>query len=121
MDKQQAYQSLWGRFGIPAYEENSVPDEAKAPYITYQVLLDDLDAQVFPTASLWYRGSSWNSIDAKLAEISRELSNISPIPLDEGFMYVSKNTPWAQRSTDNDDRSVKRYILNLIVEFLTNM
>ena len=48
MNKQQAYNTFWGGFGVLAFEENSVPDDeiiaelikagvaaAKYPYITY--------------------------------------------------------------------------------------
>lgn len=118
MDKQQAYYSLCSRFGLPAYDETSVPDDAKLPYITYQVILDDLDAPVYPTASLWYRSTSWNDIDNKLAEIATEIEDMQPIPLDEGYMYVTKGSPFAQRMAE-EDRTVKRYVINIGVEFLT--
>lgn len=130
MDKQQAYYSLWSRFGLLAFEENSVPsqdelkkiaDKSKLPsdrYITYQVILDDLDAPVYPTASLWYRSTSWNDIDYKLTEIAAEIEDMQPIPLDEGYMYVTKGSPFAQRMAE-EDRTFKRYVINLGVEFLT--
>lgn len=118
MDKTQAYYHLWSNFGIPAYDENSVPDDAVMPYITYQVIIDDLDAPVYPNASVWYRSTSWEAIDLKMIEISGKLGQMKPIKLDDGYMYVTKNTPFAQRMTD-EDRTVKRYVLNLGVEFLT--
>lgn len=120
MDKQQAYYNLWSSFNIPAYEELSVPDDAVFPYITYQVLLDDIDGIIFPTASLWYRGTSWTEIDAKLEEISEFIEDMSPIPLkDGGYMHVDKGTPWAQPMAEDNDRTVRRYLLNLSVEFFT--
>ena len=119
MDKQQAYYKLWSSFELPAYDEMSVPEDAKMPYITYQVILDDLDAPVFPTASLWWRDSSWTNIDLKLTEIAAYIEDLLPIRLDEGFMYVSKGSPFAQRMAEDDDRTVKRYVINLAVEFLT--
>lgn len=119
MDKTQAYYYLWSRFGIPAYDETSVPDDAVAPYITYQVVLDSYDDPVIATASVWYRGTSWEPIDLKVIEITGIIGNMKPIALDDGYMYVNKGTPWAQRMADDTDRTVKRYILNLGVEFLT--
>lgn len=119
MDKQQAYYKLWSSFELPAYDEMSVPDDAKMPYITYQVIVDDLDCPVYPTASLWWRGSSWTSIDLKLSEIAAYIEDLQPIRLDDGFMYVSKGTPFAQRMAEDSDRTVRRYVLNLAVEFLT--
>lgn len=119
MDKEQAYYSLWSSFSVPAYDEGSVPDEAKPPYIAYQVLIDDIDAPVYPTATLWWRDTSWAGIDAKLAEIGSYIEDLSPIKLDDGYMNVTKGTPFAQRRTDDSDKTVKGYLLNLGVEFLT--
>lgn len=119
MDKQQAYYNFWSRFSIPAYDENSVPDKAAFPYITYQVITSDYDHGIFPTASIWYRSDSWQGIDAKLNEISRSIEEMLPIPLDNGgYMQVNKGSPFAQRMAE-EDRTVKRYVLNLTVEFLT--
>ena len=84
MDKQQAYYNFWSSFSIPAYDENSVPDGAAFPYITYQVMVDEIDAPVFPVASIWYRSDSWTAIDAKVNEISRAIDEILPIALDGG-------------------------------------
>lgn len=119
MDKTQAYYSLWSRFNIPAYDELSVPNDAQMPYITYQVILDELDSPVYPTASLWYRGTSWEAIDLKLAAITSTIGQMKPIKIDDGYMYVTKGSPWAQRMAEETDRTVKRYILSLGVEFLT--
>lgn len=119
MDKQQAYYSLWSQFDIPAYDELSVPDGAEMPYITYQVIVDELDEVIAPTASIWYRGTSWSAIDEKLAEVNTKISSMKPIRLDDGFMFVTKGNPWAQRMAEDTDRTVRRYILNLNVEFLT--
>lgn len=121
MDKQQAFYGLWSNFNIPAYDELSVPDDAVMPYITYQVITDSIDKPVFPTASLWYRSSSWSDIDLKLQEITDYIDNVLPIELDAGYMNVTRGTPWAQRMAEELDRTVKRYVLNLNVEFYTRI
>lgn len=105
---------------MPAYDENRVPEEAELPYITYQVILDDIDSPINPMATLWYRDTSWTRIDAKLAEMSRYIDDMDLISLNEGgYMYVTKETPWARRTSDPDDKTVIGYRLNLQVEFLT--
>lgn len=119
MDKQQAFYSLWSSFGVPAYDENRVPEEATYPRITYQVIVDCLDEPVFPTATLWARGTSWTWLDAKLKEISDHVEDMLPLQINEGYIQVSKGTPWAQRVTDPSDRMIIGYRLNLGIEFLT--
>ncbi len=133
MNKQQAYKTFWGTFGVFAFEENSVPDDevinelirsgvaaAKYPYITYQVLTDELNAPVFPTASIWDKSSSWERADLLSNTIAARIKAINTIRLDDGRMFITKGTPFAQHSNDEGDATIKRIVLNIGVEFLTD-
>ena len=40
MDKSQALNTFWNSFGIPAYDEYTVPDGTSIPYITYDTATD---------------------------------------------------------------------------------
>ena len=53
MDAEQAIHSFWSSFGLTAYDENSVPDTAELPYITYSLSYDTFDHQVSMVANLW--------------------------------------------------------------------
>ena len=121
MDKQQAFFNFWSRFNLLAYDENRVPEDAVYPYITYQVLLDNLDSPVFPMATLWDKSTSWTRLDTKEKEISDYIEDMLPIKLDEGYMNITKGTPFARRTSDPNDKTVIGYILNLGVEFLTRI
>lgn len=120
MDKAQAIQLFWGSFGIPAYDETDVPDDAVMPYITYGVATDSIDAVVNMGASLWYRTNSWKDISQKAEEIAETIVKMNPpsIEINNGRLYISKGTPFAQRMSD-DDGSVRRIYLNIQAEFLT--
>jgi len=59
MDKAQAINSFWSSFELKAYEQNSVPDGAELPYITYETATDSIENVLPLTASLWYRTTSW--------------------------------------------------------------
>lgn len=118
MDKQQAYYSLWSRFGVSAYDENRVPEEAPYPRITYQVILGALDGPIIPVATLWEKTTSWTWLDAKVNEITRYIEDMSPIKLDEGgYMNVTLND--AVRTSDPSDSTVIGYRITLGIEFLT--
>lgn len=132
MNKQQAYYDFWSRFGVLAFEENAVPNEetiqdmiaagkakAKYPYITYQVLIDDMDGVLVPTASIWDKNTSWQRVDELANTISEYISRMPTIKLDNGRMYIYKGSPFAQHEGNDDDNTVKRNILNVGVEFLT--
>ena len=119
MDKVQAIHNFWSQFGLPAYDENSVPDDAIMPYITYTVATDSLDQPVTLSGSLWYRSNSWREITLKSEEIAKVVAEkgFYSAKLDNGYVWITKGSPFAQRMTDTDP--TKRIYINLMAEFLT--
>ena len=132
MNKQQAYNAFWKRFGVLAFEENAVPDDdtiqsmidaglakAKYPYITYQVLTSDIDNVLVPTASIWDKSTSWERVDLLANTIASEIARMTPIKIDEGRMFITTGSPFSQHQ-GQEDNSIKRNVLTLGVEFLTS-
>ena len=124
MDKEQALQSFWSSFGLTAYDDRTVPtgDNAPAfPYNTYELSTDELDHPLTLTASLWYRSSSWQDITAKCHEIERYIGEYGHrvIELSNGFLYITKEHPFAQRMGDDSDDMIRRIVLQIKAEFLT--
>ena len=120
MDKSQALQTFWSGFGLPAYDELSVPDDATLPYITYSVATDSFDNVVGLTGSLWYRSDSWAEISRKADVISEHIGEGgSLIRLDSGYLWVTKGTPFAQRMSDPSDDKIRRIYVSLMAEYLS--
>ncbi len=132
MNKEQAYNAFWSEFGVLAFEENSVPDDkiiedlikagvakAKYPYIAYQVIVDDLGHPVYPTASIYDRSNSWERSDLLANAISERIQKMNTIRLDDGRMFITKGSPFAQHQLESADLNIRRIILNLGVEFFT--
>ncbi len=120
MDKEQALQAFWSSFGLEAYDENTVPIEATMPYITYAVVTDSLENKVSASASLWYKSTSWKDISNKKDEISNAIGIGGHVtPINGGYMWITRGTPFAQRMSDPNDDSIRRIYLNAVVEFLT--
>ena len=120
MTKAAAIYQFWSGFGLTAYEENTVPDDAKFPYITYQLVTDGFDREIPLTASLWYRGESWTSINAKTEEISQKISRGGKIiSCDGGAIWLKRGQPFAQNMGDESDDLIKRKYLNITAEFMT--
>ncbi len=120
MDKAQAISGFWNSFGLPAYDENTVPQDAVLPRITYSIATDSLENVVNLSASIWYRTTSWKDITEKANEIERRLGEYGGqvIDLSNGKVWIMKGTPFAQRMNDPDD-SIRRIVINIQVEYLT--
>ena len=122
MDKAQAIHQFWSGFGLPAYDENTVDEDAEFPYITYSVATGSIEDFILLTASLWYRSTSWAAISRKADEIAQAITDMNPpaIKIDGGRVYLSKGSPFAQRMAEESDDSVRRIYMNVYAEFLTN-
>ena len=118
MDKWQALHSFWNSFGIPAYDESTVPENRGSFYITYNAVTDSLDRAVPMSASIWkVNTTSWSDISQKAEQISDALKTVKTIPLDIGYLYITRGQPFAQRMTDEND-SVRRIYINIMAEYL---
>lgn len=118
MDKIQALNNFWNSFGLTAYDESTVPDDASLPYITYSVGEDDFDRPVSLTASIWDRSTRWDMITAKLNVISDRIGRGGiVVHYDGGAFWLRKGSPFAQRVKDEDD-SIRRIYMNVEVEFI---
>lgn len=131
MNKQQAYNAFWSGFGVLAFEENSAPaiSDVKAIaksmnlpddiWIAYQVIVDDLGHPVYPTASIYSRSTSWQKADTLSNAISARIQEMNTIKLDNGRMFITKGSPFAQHQLESEDLNIRRVILNLGIEFFT--
>lgn len=121
MNKTQAIDNFWNGFDWPAYNENSVPDNVTFPYITYSLSTDSLGGIVSLNASLWDRSNSWERLSLKSDEIARDIKEHGHrvLKLDDGYVWLTGGTPFAQRLSDPEDTKIKRIYLNVLGEFLT--
>ena len=121
MTKGEAIQQFWESFGLTAYDENTVPDDAPFPYITYQVHTGSIGDVCIVNTSLWYRSYSWKEISEKTEEISEAIAKMYPpsIKINGGRLYITKGAPFAQRMGDASDDAIRRMLLSINYEFLT--
>lgn len=117
MQKEMAIQRFWSSFGVPAYDENTVPEDAAFPRITYSVSTDTFDRSVSMIASIWSRSKSWVQVTEIKDLVEEELGRGgSLVKYDGGTLWMKPGTPFAQRMGDTDD-SIRRIVLNLEAEF----
>lgn len=119
MNKEQALDSFWNTFGVSAYDEGTVPDDATLPYITYSVSTDDFNHPVSLTASIWNRSTSWERVTEILENISEVIGHGGQmVAYDRGAFWITKGSPFSQRVPDEDD-SIRRILINVEVEFIS--
>lgn len=121
MNKWQALDEFWNSFNIPAFEQSTVPEDETLRgdfYITYEAVTDSLDRAVPMSASIWKLNTTkWDEISQKAEQISDALVQVKTIPLDTGFLYITRGQPFAQRVADEDD-STRRIYINIMAEYL---
>lgn len=124
MDKSQSIQEFWSSFGIPAYDETTVPSgdvKPDMPYITYSVITGAMEDMIPLSASVWYKGTRWDEISQKVDEIAEKLGKrgFHLKDIDGGHVWMTRGEPFAQRMGDPEDDMVRRYYINVNAEFLT--
>lgn len=108
----KALYQFFASFGLRAYEENSVPDDVVLPYITYQVSVPDWRDSSSISASVWYMGSTYAGVNAKVDEIAEKIGDGLRVKAGKGCIWLNKETPFAQIAPTGND-NVKVVTLNI--------
>lgn len=107
----QALHDFFASFGIPAYEENSVSDKAVLPYITYELADPGWRDVAVISASVWYEGYSLKNLLATVDKIKAKIGEGLSIPVENGSIWLYKETPFAQIIGSEDDKIRACYLL----------
>lgn len=122
MNKQEALHKFWSGFGLIAYEQNNVPFDVIMPYITYSESIGSFGDNPFMTASLWYFSEDEERTDivTKANEIESAIGlGGTTVKYDNGMLWVKRGTPFAQAMDDPEDKRIKRIVLNIEAEFIS--
>lgn len=108
----KALYSFLSGFSIPAYDAQDVPNEATLPYITYRNVEPRWDQPTSLTATVWYPGTSYSEIFAKVDEIKQALGEGLRVPVDSGgCLWLFQDTPFAQVQNSNSDNVRAVYLM----------
>lgn len=119
MDKWQAIHSFFEYSDIPVYEENSVPSDATYPRITYEARTGSIDDVVTISASVWDKNTSWESVDLIVNALENRIDTYGCPIIDGGRYRVYKGSPFAQRMGEPDNDLIRRCMLQINFEFMT--
>lgn len=118
MTKEQAYHAFLASFGWPVYDENTVPDDATLPRITYSFSDAEFGNPVAMSISVWDRSTSWASVTTTKDRIYNAIGlGGKIIPFSGGYIWVKRGQPFSQRMADEND-SIRRIYIVLEVEYL---
>lgn len=122
MNSAEAVYRFLSGFGIPAYATSSVPANAKYPYLTYGLVINEFDAgETNMDVSLWYYTSTESEPDAKAQELYKAIGYGGvQLPCDDGCVWLKRGSPWCQSlAGDASNQMVKRRYINVTVDFNT--
>lgn len=119
MDEWSALNAFWNGFSIPAYDENTVPDDEEMPYITFEASVGGFDDPILLSASLYYRSQSWREISQKAKEIGQTINSGHGVGYQGGRLWITPQSPFAQRMSEPNDSGVRRILLQIQAEFQT--
>lgn len=92
----KALYSFYSGFGLEAYPESNVPENATLPYITYTVIEPDWRQNASQQARVWYRSESYKGINAKVDEITQAVGELIMLPTANGYIALRPSDPLVQ-------------------------
>ena len=114
MKAMQALYGFFSGFGIPAYAENTIPENAVLPYITYPQKEPQWNKQTSFYVNVYYRHKTSNyDCLAKADEIVEAIGEGVRLPFDDGLVVLWPDTPLIQAMEPNKD--VRRAYINLAI------
>ena len=105
-----ALYDFWSGFGVPAYLQDNVPDNAVLPYITYELTRGDGMSATVLVAHNWHQKAAGGN--AARHEVMDAIARAIPpqgrrVPVGHGFVMLYRNDATFQTDvTDPEDPAV---------------
>ena len=113
-DTAAALYGFFSRFNIPAYVEQTVPDNAALPYITYELREPEAGQNTSLKVRVWYEGTGFAAVVDKVDEIKRALGRGASLHVDNGAVWLWPDTNFCQFQPQ-DEPKLKVAYLSLII------
>ncbi|HPY84041.1 MAG TPA: hypothetical protein PLS20_03240 [Ruminococcus flavefaciens] len=117
--KYQALHTFYSSFGVPAYEENSVPETAKPPYITYEVITSEFDGEnIALSCQIYDKSNSLKNLNKLTEQLSVRLRGGCKLVCDDGYIMLYRGEPFA-KPLPTWDKTVKGRYINISADYIT--
>ena len=100
----EALKTYYSGFGLPAYQEGSVPDDVSLPYISYSVSIPEWDQKASHFVRVWDRTKSNTGIIRKADQIAQSIGLGKKISFTGGYLMIWPENPLVQIEEDGDFR-----------------
>lgn len=106
---------FYSGFGLPAYADGLVPDDAVLPYITFDAVDSGLAQPSLHHVRVWYEGTDNEPPSAKADEIIAAIGDGTRIVCNSGVVVLYPGSPLVQLQTveTETDRDVTYAYINL--------
>ena len=112
-DTAKALYTFYSSFGLPAYTETTVPEDAVLPYITYSLPETEPLESATHYAQVWYYSTSNAEVIAKADQIKAAIgTGILLRCTGGGWVALRPSTPLIQLLVE-EDKEVRRAYINL--------
>lgn len=116
-----ALYNFFSSFGIPAYVTDNIPDNVQMPYITYDLVEPEPLSVGLLSASVWYRGTSYAEISAKVDQIKAAIGNGLSLKTSSGVIHLFREREGAfVRMMNDPNRETKRAYLSMTIHCNTD-
>lgn len=99
-----ALKTFFSGFGLPAYQEGTVPDDVELPYISYSLVSPEWNQKASMYVRVWDRTTSNTWLIQKTDQITAAIGERKIIPLTAGYLVIWPETPKVQIQVDGDYR-----------------
>lgn len=118
LPKNKAIHQFFSSFGIDAYRDTSVPDDAVLPYLTYQYVTAGFNQPCSMTVRMWFYGESESIPDEYAEAFNRALANGgAKVLFDGGSVVFTRGTPFCIAQSGESDKNIKLRYFNVTANF----
>lgn len=126
-DVHKALYQLFSEVGVDVYLSGHVPDDARFPYLTFNVASEDAFNSTFLTVMDWHRASNdGQNVNNERAEMMEQIAELIPyfgliLPLDSGGMLAlhRNDSSFQMYYDDPEDPSIIGGRTSYIARFYT--
>lgn len=100
----KALYQFFSGFGIPAYGNDDVPDDAELPYLTVYFSEPEWNTKASGYCQVWYRTNQRAKVNAKADAIAGAIAAKPRLECDGGYIVLWPENPLVQPINDGEAR-----------------